>query len=53
MKEGIGKFVDFERGDILVYEVSDQALEAAAVIMEGQAKNVTISFCSGLDSCPS
>jgi hypothetical protein len=53
MKEGIGKFVDFEREDILVYEVSDQALEAAAVIMEGQAKNVTISFCSGLDSCPS
>jgi hypothetical protein len=53
MKEGIGKFVDFEREDILVYEVSDQALEAAAGIMEGQAKNVTISFCSGLDSCPS
>jgi hypothetical protein len=28
--------------DILDYEVSDQALEAAA-LLEGQAKNVTIS----------
>jgi hypothetical protein len=53
MKEGISKFVDLEQEDILIYEVSDQALEAAAGIMEGQAKNVTISFCSGLDSCPS
>jgi hypothetical protein len=53
MKEGISKFVDFEQEDILIYKVSDQALEAAAGIMEGQAKNVTISFCSGLDSCPS
>jgi hypothetical protein len=50
------KFADFKedlKEDILIYEVSDQALEAAAGIMEGQAKNATISFCSGLDTCPS
>jgi hypothetical protein len=40
-------------GDILNYEVADEAVEAAAAILEGQAKNVTISFCSGLDTCPS
>jgi hypothetical protein len=39
--------------DILKYEVTDQAVEAAAALFEGQAKNATISFCSGLDSCPS
>jgi hypothetical protein len=47
--------IDFENveGDILNYEVADEAVEAAAAILEGQAKNVTISFCSGLDTCPS
>ena len=55
MKESI-KFADFKedfKEDLLIYEASDQALEAAAGIMEGQAKNATISFCSGLDTCPS
>jgi hypothetical protein len=47
--------IDFENveGDILNYEVADEAVEAAAAILEGQAKSVTISFCSGLDTCPS
>ena len=38
--------------DILNYEVADEAVEAAA-LFEGQAKNATIAFCSGLDTCPS
>jgi hypothetical protein len=45
-------FADVEE-DILIYEESDEELEAAAGILEGQAKNMTLSFCSGLDSCPS
>ena len=36
-------FADTER-DILIYEGSDQALEAAAAL---------VAFCSGLDTCPS
>jgi hypothetical protein len=52
MKESIINFADTE-DDILDYEVSDRALEAAAALLEGQAKSVTISFCSGLDTCPS
>jgi hypothetical protein len=39
--------------DILHYEVSDQVLEAAAGLLEGEAKSVTLAFCSGLDTCPS
>jgi hypothetical protein len=39
--------------DILSYEVADEAVEAAAALLEGQAKNATIAFCSGLDTCPS
>jgi hypothetical protein len=38
---------------ILIYEVSDQALEAAAALIEGKAKNATVAFCSGSDTCPS
>jgi hypothetical protein len=52
MNESIINFAD-PKEDILNYEVSDQAVEAAAALFEGQAKNATISFCSGLDSCPS
>jgi hypothetical protein len=43
---------DVEDG-ILNYEVADEAVEAAAGILEGQAKSVTVAFCSGLDTCPS
>jgi hypothetical protein len=52
MNENIVTRADVE-DDILNYEVADEALEASAGIFEGQAKNVTISFCSGLDTCPS
>jgi hypothetical protein len=52
MSGSITNFADVEN-DILNYEVADEAVEAAAALFEGQAKNATISFCSGLDSCPS
>lgn len=52
MDESIVKFTDVEE-DILTYEVSDKALEEAAGLPEGQVKNATIAFCSGLDTCPS
>jgi hypothetical protein len=37
---------------ILSYEVSDQALEAAATAVKDRAGSFTLAFCSGLDSCP-
>jgi hypothetical protein len=52
MNESIIDFAHNEE-DVLSYEVSDKAVEAAAALFEGQAKNATISFCSGLDTCPS
>jgi hypothetical protein len=52
MNESIINFADTDE-EILTYQVSDQALEAAAGILEGQGKNATIAFCSGLDTCPS
>jgi hypothetical protein len=52
MNEKLMNFADVEE-DFLQYEVSDHALEAAAGLLEGEAKSVTLSFCSGLDSCPS
>ena len=36
----------------LTYDVSDQALEMAAGAIGGKAAAFTLSFCSGLDSCP-
>ncbi|MFY9839857.1 MAG: hypothetical protein WAK55_25980 [Xanthobacteraceae bacterium] len=51
MNESIINFADTD--EEILTQVSDQALEAAAGILEGQAKNATISFCSGLDTCPS
>jgi hypothetical protein len=52
MSESITNFFDV-KNDILNYEVADEAVEAAAALLEGQAKNATIAFCSGLDTCPS
>jgi hypothetical protein len=37
---------------LLTYEVSDGALEAAAGWMKDKPVAATISFCSGLDTCP-
>ena len=52
MSASITNVADVEN-DILNYEVTDEAVEAAAALLEGQAKNATIAFCSGLDTCPS
>jgi hypothetical protein len=38
--------------ELLCYEVSDGALEAAAGSMKDRPVAATISFCSGLDTCP-
>jgi hypothetical protein len=39
--------------EILCFEVSDEALEAAAGSVKEKAGAFTLSFCSGLDTCPS
>jgi hypothetical protein len=40
--------------ETLSFDVPDAALElAGSKCWEGPAASVTISFCSGLDSCPS
>jgi hypothetical protein len=52
MSGSIANVADVEN-DILNYEVADEAVEAAAALLEGQAKNATVAFCSGLDTCPS
>jgi hypothetical protein len=52
MNQSIIDFTETEER-ILGYEVPDEQLEAAAAILEGKAINVTVAFCSGLDTCPS
>ena len=37
--------------EILTFDVSDEALEAAAGTVE-KAGAFTLAFCSGLDTCP-
>ena len=39
--------------EILSFEVSDEALEAAAGSVTEKAGAFTLAFCSGLDTCPS
>jgi hypothetical protein len=39
--------------EALSFDVSDAALEAAAAEMKYKAGSQTISFCSGIDTCPS
>jgi hypothetical protein len=39
--------------EILSFEVSDEALEAAAGSVKEKAGAFTLAFCSGLDTCPS
>jgi hypothetical protein len=36
----------------LTYDVSDEALESAAGAVWEKAGAFTLSFCSGLDTCP-
>jgi hypothetical protein len=38
--------------EILTFDVSDSALEAAAGSVKEIAAAFTLSFCSGLDTCP-
>ena len=38
--------------EILTYDVSDDALESAAGVLKDKAGSMTVSFCSGLDTCP-
>jgi hypothetical protein len=46
------KYIDREE-EILSFEVSDAALEAAAGSVKEKAGAFTLAFCSGLDTCPS
>jgi len=39
-------------GDLLIYEVSDDALESMARAPLGAAGNYTLYFCTALDLCP-
>ena len=41
-----------EEEEILTFDVSDEALEAAAGTMKDKAGAFTLAFCSGLDTCP-
>ena len=50
MSESVIAFNDEEA---FSFEVRDVALELAGGSWEGPASSATISFCSGLDSCPS
>jgi hypothetical protein len=52
MNQSIINFEDIEE-EIRNDRVSDEAVEAAAGKLEGPARSMTASFCSGLDSCPS
>lgn len=38
---------------VLIFEVSDEAIESAAGSVWGKSAAVTLAFCSGLDTCPS
>jgi hypothetical protein len=44
-----------DQGDeeALSFDISDTVLEAAAEEIKYKAGSQTISFCSGLDTCPS
>jgi hypothetical protein len=38
---------------MLIYEVSDEAVENAAGSVKEKVGAFTLAFCSGVDSCPS
>ncbi len=44
--------LDQTEEEILAYQVSDDALESAAGSLRDKAGSMTVSFCSGLDTCP-
>lgn len=37
---------------ILIYDSSDEMLEAAAAGLTEKGGSLTLAFCSGLDTCP-
>jgi hypothetical protein len=41
-----------QREEEILFDVSDEALEAAAGSVNGKAGAFTLAFCSGLDTCP-
>jgi hypothetical protein len=43
--------IDQIEEEVLSYEVSDEALEAAAGTTD-KVGSFTLSFCTGLDTCP-
>ena len=49
-----GRSLDFQESDgqVLTYTVSDEALEDAAAALKERVGSFTLSFCSGLDTCP-
>jgi hypothetical protein len=54
---GINAMIDRRKVDLtdeinLTYDVSDEALESAAGAVWEKAGALTLSFCSGLDTCP-
>ena len=44
--------IDQREEEILTFDVSDEALEAAAGTVKDKAGAFTLAFCSGLDTCP-
>ena len=44
--------IDQREEEILTFDVSDEALEAAAGTVTDKAGAFTLAFCSGLDTCP-
>jgi hypothetical protein len=46
--------IDFQESEeeSLICGVSDEALEVAAAILKEQIGSFTLSFCTGLDTCP-
>jgi hypothetical protein len=44
--------IDQREEEILSFNVSDEALEAAAGSVKTKAGAFTLAFCSGLDTCP-
>jgi hypothetical protein len=44
--------LDQTEAEILVSEVSDEALETAASTGTDKVVNFTLAFCSGLSTCP-
>jgi len=50
-----GQSLDLQESkeEVLISRVSDESIEAAAAILKERVGSFTLSFCSGLDTCPS